>query len=297
MLRMPKASSFVRSVWLSVLALSVLCAGNGVAAPRPATAPSPAKPEAKPLTLAMADQLVQGASDGQLRAVRVFQGPHDLYGVVVERGDKEDSISVMWVTPDRTAIMAGTLRDFSGTDLNETALIALGLRLRPKASLRLASQMKSQPIMTKGAGPILTAFVDPNCIYCHALYQEIMPYVLQGDIRVRFIMVGLIRPDSSDRAVAILSAADPSAALAEDQAKFDSVNEEGGYPIGGSIPLAAAAAAVKSNNSLMARTGIDGTPAFLYCSKATKDVKLMIGIPETVSLLVRDLAAEPACGS
>ncbi len=246
------------------------------------------------LTFAMAEQLVRAASGGQYHVVRLFKGPHGLYGVVVQAEDTPSSTSVMWVTPDGAAVMAGTLLDASGADLNQAALVTLGFRLRAAESLRQASAAKAEAMVAGSGGPILTAFIDPNCSYCHLLYQEVMPYVLKKKIRVRFVMVGVVKADSKDRAAAILSAPNPLAALNQDQEHFDLTAEEGGFPINTNKHSVDAAASVAANNILMSKSGVDGTPAFLYCSKAKPGVQLVIGLPQDLEQFLGDLAIGPA---
>lgn len=249
------------------------------------------------LTLARADQLVRSASSGQYHALQVFKGPHGLTGVVVESTDA--STSVVWVGPDDASVMVGTLFDAKANDLNQAALVDLGFRLRPAESLQRASAAAARPMVAGDSGPILTAFIDANCSYCHLLYQQLMPYVSNREVRVRFVMVGVIKADSNARAVAILSSRDPLAALKRDQDDFDAEAEEGGFPIEASPRSPAAVTAVMANNELISKSGVDGTPAFLYCSKSKGTVQQLIGLPPDLPGFLADLSSTPAreCGT
>ena len=263
------------------------------AAPRPAHAPSaPSAPSA--FTLSQARKLVTGASAGHLEARRVFVGPHGLYGVVVGAKGDPDSASILWVTPDRSAVLAGTLIYATGNDLTTVAKFAMGLQFSPTESLRRASLPAARAIMTPGRGPILTAFIDPNCSYCHLLYDEVMPHVLKGELRVRFVIVVVVKSDSARRAAAILSATDPLAALAQDQRAFDVTHEEGGYPIANAHLLPASIAAVAANNALISKAGIDGTPAVLYCSRRKSSVRMIVGMPSSLQALLEDMSDRPS---
>ena len=262
------------------------------AANRPARAPAP--PRA--FSLAQAQRLVTGASAGHLEARRVFAGPHGLYGVVVGAKGDPNSASILWVTPDRNAILAGTLIDAAGNDLNTIAKFAMGLQFSPTESLRRASLPAARAMVTPGRGPILTAFIDPNCSFCHLLYDQIMPHVLKGELRVRFVMVGVVKRDSAQRAAAILSAPNPLAALAQDQRGFDVAREEGGYPIAKAHPAPDSIAAIAANNALIAKAGIDGTPALVYCSRKKASVRMIVGMPMSLPALLADLSDRPASG-
>ena len=247
-------------------------------------------------TLSQARRLVTGASAGHLEARRVFAGPHGLYGVVVGAKGDPNSASILWVTPDRDAILAGTLIDAAGNDLNTTAKFAMGLEFSPTESLRRASLPAARGLLTPGRGPILTAFIDPNCSFCHLLYDQIMPHVLKGELRVRFVMVGVVKRDSAQRAAAILSAPNPLAALAQDQRGFDVAREEGGYPIAKAHPAPDSIAAIAANNALIAKAGIDGTPALVYCSRKKASVRMIVGMPMSLPALLADLSDRPASG-
>lgn len=281
------------SRYAAALLLGLILAG---ALPRDVLSASPRDQPVPGLTLDKADQLISGATSGQYRALRLFRGPHGMNGVVVRSSSSSSSSStaVMWITPDGAAVVAGRLLDAGAADLNQAALVSLGYRYAPAESLRRASVAAARPILAGTGGPTLTIFIDANCSYCHLLYQQLMPYVAQRQVRVRFVMVGLIKPDSSDRAIAILSTRDPLAALKRDQDEFDTGAEEGGFPIQGSPRSAAAVAAVTANNALMDRSGIDGTPAFLFCSKTKGSVEQGVGIPEDMQQFLADLSAAPA---
>jgi thiol:disulfide interchange protein DsbG len=275
--------------WAIAIGFSGVLAVAG-AATRPMRAPAPSSA----FSLSQAQRLVTGASAGHLEARRVFAGPHGLYGVVVGAKGDPHSASILWVTPDRDAILAGTLIDAAGNDLNTTAKFAMGLQFSPTESLRRASLPAARAIVTPGRGPILTAFIDPNCSYCHMLYDQIMPHVLKGELRVRFVIVGVVKSDSAQRAAAILSAPDPLAALAQDQRGFDVAREEGGYPIAKAHLAPASIAAVAANNALIAKAGIDGTPALVYCSRRKASVRMIVGMPTSLPTLLEDLSDRPA---
>ena len=245
------------------------------------------------LTLPRAEQLLQRASGGKSHAVKIFPGPHGLTGVVAH-AEGESTDSIVWVTPDGAAILAGTLFDDAGNDLNQSTLLQLGLRFGASESLRRASAPAARGVIAGSHGPTLTVFMDPNCSYCHLLYQQLMPQVLKGTLKIRFVMVGVIRPDSPARAAAILSSGAILSALEQDQEQFDPAAEEGGFPIDTSKISAAASATITANNVLMSKSGIDGTPAMLYCSKAKSAVQLTIGMPQALDVFVADLSAGPA---
>ncbi len=72
--------------------------------------------------------------------------------------------------------------------------------------------------------------IDPNCIFCHELFNELQPLIANKTVCVRWIIIGAIRPSSPDRAQAIFTAEDPLAALIYNEANFKAEIEEGGIP-------------------------------------------------------------------
>lgn len=108
----------------------------------------------------------------------------------------------------------------------------------------------------------LYVFADPNCIFCHKLYQQTKPLVDAGKLQVKWIMVAVLGPNSLGRAVSILDAKDGAAALAHNEAHFDVANEQGGAPIG--QPDAALAGVLDANRKAMFALGSSGTPTVIY---------------------------------
>ncbi len=82
-------------------------------------------------------------------------------------------------------------------------------------------------------GPVVYLFLDPNCPYCHKLYDQLQEKVAKGKLRLRVVVVGFLSPSSHAKAAAILSAADPRAALAKNESGF-AIRD--GRPEGGIAP-------------------------------------------------------------
>lgn len=142
---------------------------------------------------------------------------------------------------------------------------------RPKIDLgKVVEQIKQQAqVVVTGSGkaPVLYAFADPNCIYCHRLYAAAQPLVAAGKLQVRWIMVAFLKKTSPGRAAAILLADDPAAALQDNEDDFDKANEQGGLEPLKTIP-ADITAQLKTHAKLMTQTGGTGTPTVLYRDKA-----------------------------
>ena len=118
-------------------------------------------------------------------------------------------------------------------------------------------------------GPELTAFMDPNCIWCHRFYEKAMPLVRAGKLHLRVALVGFLKPTSAAKAAAILAAKNSAQALAFDESHFNVATEEGGIRPDYKAPLAIRRA-VSDNTQLLAETGEEATPTLLYYTKAKR---------------------------
>ncbi len=261
---------------------------------RAAGMPAVAAPAVLPLTKAQA--LVAGASKGRAKALKVFAGPGGLTGVLVQVGEGNAAQrSIVWANADGSALLVGNLVSADGTDLNAGAAVQAGVYKAPAETLAATLLPAARAILSKGHGPVLTVFMDPNCIFCHMLFKDLAPVMARGDVRVRFVMVGVVKEDSLAKSATILGMADPLQALTRDEQKFNKAQEEGGIAPSAK-PDAALFAAVAANNRLLSDAGGHGTPMLLYCSKASGQVKQVEGVPQDFSAFIGDLATGPAAG-
>lgn len=279
-----------RGVLALVLGIAGIVGGDAVLAAEAANPPA--------VSLAAAQQLVASASHGTATVQRVFAGPDGMTGAVIA-ADKGGAAQIVWLTPHAQALVTSSgFYDAHGKDLTYQAMLAQGLMMSPAAAVSAAAAPAARPILVGSKGPILTELFDPNCIYCHHLYQALAPEVAAGRLRVRYVLVGVVKLSSLPRAVAILAAKDPAKALAQDEARFDVKDEEGGYPPDKSMD-AAAKAVVDANNALFDKMGANGTPALLYCGAGNKGVQMVEGMSKDTAGFIAQLASGPAreCGT
>ncbi len=95
---------------------------------------------------------------------------------------------------------------------------------------RAWAQLRKSPAVRQGAsrGPVAIQIVfDPDEPFCHALWVK-MQAVNPGPVVIRWVPVALVRPSTLGKAAAIVTAPDPSAALAYDERHFNVRLWEGG---------------------------------------------------------------------
>ncbi len=249
---------------------------------------------AQTLTLQQANAAVQKASHNLAHVLRTFKGPAGLTGAVIKGPDGTRNIA--WVTADgKAVVIRGELVGLHGQDYTKGAMYDQRLLLSPAVAIEAAASPSARSILigSNPKAPIVTAFFDPNCIFCHLLYKAIEPYVAKGKVRVRFVLVGLIKPDSLARATSILMAYDRGKALAIDEDKFDRMHEEGGYPVDGILDPGIESV-VKANGALMQKADGHGTPTLFYCSASAKSVQMASGLPPDMARFIADVSSAPS---
>jgi len=268
---MPRTRTAALSIFLSSLVLT------GVLWSTPASAAP---------TLKQAREHIARISHWRARAEKIFPGPAGLTGVLLEiRGRK----MIGWLTADDQYLLLGNLIGPCGASETRASMEHLGLISKPMPAAKFAlSSVRANGFTVGRKGPLLTVFIDPNCIYCHKFYAQIMPLVKAGRVRVRFIPVAFLKSSSAGKSAALLTAKDPAAALAKNEKGFDIAREEGGVtPVAN--PSAAVQAKVKTNTELLAKAGQVATPTLLYCNRQGKPV-LLQGLPKgTVSRMMKTI--------
>lgn len=124
---------------------------------------------------------------------------------------------------------------------------------------------------------IVYAFIDPNCVYCHKLWETSRPYLQKG-LQMRYILVGVLSHTSAGKAVAILEADDPAAALRDGESHY------GRMPGGGaaidplSYPESGTLRHLSAHLQLMHRLGFHGEPVILFLN-SDGELRSVEGMP------------------
>jgi thiol:disulfide interchange protein DsbG len=82
---------------------------------------------------------------------------------------------------------------------------------------------------------VVYIFFDPDCPYCHKLYDALRPLIAKQDLQLRWIPVGMLTDSSLGKAAAILQAGNPLDALHDNENNFGFSD---GGPGGGIEPAA-----------------------------------------------------------
>ncbi|KML19730.1 MULTISPECIES: hypothetical protein [Burkholderia] len=132
----------------------------------------------------------------------------------------------------------------------------------------------------------LWALFDPDCSYCHMLFEALRPKVEGGALKVHVIQVAFLKPEGIGRAAAIVGCKDPAAALVRDEIRFDIAAEQGG--IEAEPTSNTASSRVRANNAWMAARGIRATPFLLYRDR-DGEPRAIPGFPPDVAALLSEI--------
>lgn len=243
-----------------------------------------------------AKPLLNGISHGSLHYLYSFAGPSkNIVGVVAKvTGGKK---MMGWMV-DGKYLMPGPMFNASGANLTMMAAQAHGLVPKPINSQHLAKAAMGATGFTLGTkGPLMIAFLDPNCIFCHEFWEKVNPEVKAGKVHVKVVPVGFLKPSSFPKAVTIMQGKNAEKGWAENEAKFNTAKEEGG-----TVPAKKLSAkysqVIHSNTALLAKSGEVATPTVIVCSKGEKVPSVMHGLPENgLSGIIKGAVSVQASGT
>lgn len=139
-------------------------------------------------------------------------------------------------------------------------------------------------------GPVIYDFFDPNCPYCHGMYDEEQPLIKAGKLTVRYVPVAYLMPSSTPEAAALLQSSHQVAALEHFEAlagKSFAAPMAASGPVG--LPQAKASLqttqALKRNMAVLQSTHSMGVPAILYEHKKRHSTGLVPGMVSRGELL------------
>jgi thiol:disulfide interchange protein DsbG len=229
-----------------------------------ASAASTATPPAPPV---LAKTLPAG-----VQVIRQFPAASGLTGWVVGR---DGQYSLVYTTADEKTLVAGTLVDASGRNLNEQYAQQYAPGPDHGAAFKKIDGTTSVAEGATAPKSVLHVFVDANCPYCHLLWIALQPYEAAG-LQVRWHPIAVLGPTSLPKALEVLAAGDRPAA-------FRRMENAHGKPWTAPAGISEQArpelaAQVKANNALMAQFGLNGTPGVVW-RDAHGSVHARAGLP------------------
>ena len=188
--------------------------------------------------------------------------------------------------------MSRFLRPFCALLLGALLFTSLARAAMPGVADRLLAGMEQATFIAEGHGSrVLWIFFDPNCPYCHKVYERLRPWVGKDKLQFRWVPVGMLTSTSEGKAAALLQARDRLAALHLSENDFN-FSTQG--PGGGIAPAKRIAGKTRmdlqANLSLLQGENINGVPLLLF-RKRNGSAELFIGAPTPAQLaaMLRDV--------
>lgn len=258
-------------LWLGLLGLLTAC--DRV----PFTQSAPAAGGVTAATRSQAEVLVGALSRQTAKVVEVFPGPAGLVGVGAMLNGRTD---LTWMTADGRYLIAGSVLNAQGQDAGaarRTAYAAADMA-------RFWASTQRAPAVVRGSGPKqIYVFFDPNCAYCSQAFKSLAS--IENQATVHWIPVAFLKPDSMGRAVAILGADDPVAALTRNEQSFNLQASQGGQAPA-TTPRPEIVRKVSDNTVLLRTLGAPTTPLLVF--EGAKGVEFMAGLGlQPAALLAR----------
>lgn len=200
-----------------------------------------------------------------------FDAPGEMEGYALSFDG--DPVPV-YLLPNGEHAVVGTMIDAAANDLTQDKMYSMVIA----PSLEKAwSRLEDATYVAEGsedAEHTLYTLTDPNCPYCHKMWESTRPMVESGALQVRHLLVGILAQDSAGKAAAIMQADDSEAAMEQHQSSFDA---------GGIEPVAPAPeteTALESNRALFDVVGATGTPMSFYKTADGQIQKIEGYVPE-----------------
>jgi thiol:disulfide interchange protein DsbG len=165
-----------------------------------------------------------------------------------------------------------------------TDLCNAGAWVKPSAESlqRLTQNLEQAKWIAAGSKSptrVVYVFTDPNCPYCHDLWQA-MQTARAPDVQIRYLLVAVINEESRGKDAAILESKDPLASFEKNERTFaaDGIAAKPTW-------LPATNEAIARDEALMAELHILGTPGLVYWDEQHKP-RIFAGMPSPEQLRV-----------
>ena len=215
--------------------------------------------------------LINKITHGQAKVDDSFPAINDMSGYIISAKQGPGQPMIVYVANDASYALFGNIVSADGTNLSQQYTQKY---ITSKMAIKAYQDIHKVHYITQGkdsAPHKMYIIMDPNCSYCHLLYMDLNKYVKSGQLQIRWIPVGFLRPNSTGKSAAILAGKDNAANLKElvkDETSFDMQTEQGGAKeLDKSSKDASTQKAFKEvaeNNAFWQGHGFSGTPVILY---------------------------------
>lgn len=161
----------------------------------------------------------------------------------------------------------------------------------------LMKAMTDASYIPDGSGDqIVYFFFDPNCPYCHRVYDRIKKIRPDfPDVQIRWVPLGMLSGSSKTKAAAIIQANDPLAAFHQSESNYGFMdNDTGGGIAPAKTVLPATQTILDENLSILQGANLYGIPVVVF---QADDGKAFYFSGERTEQQLREILAHVAKGS
>lgn len=225
-----------------------------------------------------AEAVIMKLSHNTVTITKTFPSIGNLQGFLVSSKQGHGQTGILYYNTRYHYLISGQIIQKDGQNLAEQDY---GKYVEPKAAVTALKMAPQTAWIQQGkvsAPKHLYVVVDPNCIFCHRMYEQLQPMIKDGKLAVRWIVVGMIKPSSKAKAEAILGATNPAQALAINEEKFNEKIEEGGITPAKN-PSTVTSGKLMRNMKFVKVNSLMATPVLVY--KTTAGVpQVQQGLPQ-----------------
>lgn len=204
-----------------------------------------------------------------------FKAPGELQGYAMQYQGQGTTV---YLTPDKQHAIMGNLVDAAGKNLSEAEVEKFVYAPMAKEMWQNLEKHRWIAAGDAKAPRIVYVFADPYCPYCTQFWEQAQPWLKSGKVQLRVLLVGMLRPDSGQKAAAILMSKDPAKTLA------DYENSKGKLALQKPEKIdPAVGEALKDNLTLMDDLGGNATPSIYYLN-AEGRLQQHQGMPDAETL-------------
>ncbi len=206
--------------------------------------------------------LINQITHGNAIILNQFNAVANLQGFVVQSSHDHNQ-SIIYADTQGRYLVLGTIVGADGRNISEQNYQQY---IAPQSANVAFNYIGSTAWIQQGSNDAphqMYVIIDPNCIYCHRLYESLQPFIESGQLAVRWLPVAFLKNTSIGRAYALLSSANPLQTLAQNEKNFDEASENGGVPPLNN-PSALVQQQLQNNMAFLTEAEINATPALLY---------------------------------
>lgn len=209
-----------------------------------------------------ATALLNQVTHGSVTILNQFSAIDNLEGYVVQ-STQNNAQTILYIDNRGRYLLSGTILD---QNMQNISAQNYQTYIAPQSASTAFNYLANVSYIQQGSNsaPHQAYIVfDPNCIFCHRLFETLQPFIQNGSLAIRWVPVAFLKATSTGRAYAMLSSSNPEAVLIQNEKNFNEATEEGGIPPL-SNPSAKVQQQLQNNMAFLTESQIQAAPAIFY---------------------------------